>query len=407
MLSLGTRLGPYEIVGSLGSGGMGEVYRGRDTALGRQVAIKILPDAFAADPDRQARFEREARTLALLNHPHIAAIYGLESASGLRGIVLELVEGEMLLDRVRRGLRVPECLALARQIAEALEAAHERGIVHRDLKPANIKVTPDGTAKVLDFGIAKAIASDSDAAPMDDSPTVTGAGTRAGDVFGTPAYMSPEQARGQIVDRRTDLWAFGCVLYEMLTSRSAFGRETPSDTAAAILERDPDWNALPADTPSTIRRLLKRCLEKDKRQRLDSAAAARIEITDALAGNRRDPESTTRRSGSLAVAAGAGAGVAALVMWALLRAPTVDPGAPLQYTDRSALDAARRRPGLSPLDCGFAGRTLGGVLLRQWQHVRADGVASTRSARGAHRFRRAARRRDDVFTRRPVDSVHR
>jgi serine/threonine-protein kinase len=354
MLPLGTRLGPYEIVGSLGSGGMGEVYRARDTALGRLVAIKILPNALAVDPDRQVRFEREARTLALLNHPHIAAIYGLESAGGLRGIVLELVEGETLLDRVRRGLRVTEGLAIARQIAEALEAAHERGIVHRDLKPANIKITPDGTAKVLDFGIAKAIAGDPDSAPADDSPTVPGACTRAGDVFGTPAYMSPEQARGQIVDRRTDLWAFGCVLYEMLTSRSAFGRETPSDTAAAILGCEPDWSALPAATPPTIRTLLKRCLAKDKKQRLDSAAAARLEIADALAGGQRDPQPATRRSGSLAVIAGGGAVVAALVVWGLLRAPAVDPGARFQYTiippstQLVAVPGFRRSIALSP-----------------------------------------------------------
>jgi eukaryotic-like serine/threonine-protein kinase len=376
MLSLGTRFGPYEIVGSLGSGGMGEVYRARDTALGRQVAIKVLPNAFADHPDRQARFEREARTLALLNHPHIASIYGLESNGGLRGIVLELVEGETLLDRVRRGLGVTESLALARQIAEALEAAHERGIVHRDLKPANIKVTPDGTANVLDFGIAKAIAGDADAAPADDSPTLTGAGTRAGDVFGTPAYMSPEQARGQIVDRRTDLWAFGCVLYEMLTSRSAFGRETPSDTAAAILDRDPDWSALPADTPSTIRTLLKRCLEKDKRQRLDSAAAARLEIADALTGGRREPERATGRWRSLAVAACGGGVVAAAVMWGVLSAPTEEPSLSFQYTivppatQFVAVPGFRRSIAVSPDEHSLAylsgiGNTVGPMVLRR------------------------------------------
>ena len=333
MVAPGTRFGPYEIVGSLGSGGMGDVYRAHDTTLGRQVAIKILPSAFADDADRRVRFEREARTLALLNHPHIAAVYGLESANGQRGIILELVEGETLRDRIQRGLSVKESLALARQIAEALEAAHDRGIVHRDLKPANVKVTPDGAAKVLDFGIAKAIGRDTDA-PSDDSPTVTADGTRAGDVLGTPAYMSPEQARGQIVDRRTDLWAFGCVLYEMLTGGSAFGRETPSDTTAAILERDPDWRALPVDTPPSIRTLLKRCLEKDKRQRLDSAAAARLEIADALAGDRRDgsPATAAPRWRLLALTAGASAVVAAVIMWGLLGGRAVDSGAPLQFT---------------------------------------------------------------------------
>jgi eukaryotic-like serine/threonine-protein kinase len=334
MLSPGTRLGPYEIVGSLGSGGMGEVYRARDTALHRQVAIKIVPKALADDPDRRARFEREARTLALLNHPHIAAIYGLESAGGLRGIVLELVEGDTLSERIRRGLSMTESLALARQIAEGLEAAHERGIVHRDLKPGNIKVTPDGAVKVLDFGIAKAIGGEPDAAPFDDAPTVTATGTRAGDVLGTPAYMSPEQARGQLVDKRTDLWAFGCVLYEMLTGRSAFGRETPSDTTAAILERDPDWRTLPAATPTTIRILLRRCLEKDRKQRLDSASAARLELADALASDGREPASAPARwrLTALAGAAAGGAVLAGIVTWALLPASGGDRGAPVQYT---------------------------------------------------------------------------
>ena len=246
-LASGTRLGPYEIVSPIGAGGMGEVYRARDTRLGRDVAIKVLPTAAALDPDRLARFDREARLLASLNHPHIATLHGIEDVDGVRALVLELVEGDTLADIIARGpVPVREALRLAGQIADALDAAHAKGVIHRDLKPANIKVTPERQIKVLDFGLAKAFAPSELDADLSQLPTVTSAGTREGLVIGTAAYMSPEQARGQAIDKRTDIWAFGCVLYEMLTGRRAFAGGTMSDTIAAILQREPDWSALPA-----------------------------------------------------------------------------------------------------------------------------------------------------------------
>jgi eukaryotic-like serine/threonine-protein kinase len=292
---VGRRIGPHEIVSPLGAGGMGEVYRARDTQLGRDVAIKVLPPAFIADRDRLTRFEREARVLATLNHPHIGAIYGVEafdfsagSGQMARALILELVEGETLAERIGRtkgqranGIGLTEAIAIAKQIADALDAAHEKGIVHRDLKPANIKITPDGVVKVLDFGLAKGRAA---SVPEEShAPTMTMSGTAEGTVLGTVAYMSPEQARGQAVDRRTDIWAFGCVLYEMLTGRAAFSGATVSDHIAAILERDPDWNALPAATPPMIRRLLRRCLERDSKGRLRDIADARVELDETTA----------------------------------------------------------------------------------------------------------------------------
>ena len=266
---------------------MGQVYRAIDTTLGRQVAIKILPDAFAADAERLARFEREAKTLASLNHPHIAAIYGFEKSAGLHALVMELVEGDDLSQRIARGaIPIDEALPIAKQIAEALEAAHEQGIIHRDLKPANIKVRPDGTVKVLDFGLAKAMEPTGVAAPsIAESPTITSpAMTQAGMILGTAAYMSPEQARGKPVDTRADVWAFGCVLFEMLAGRRCFERlDSISDAIAAILTRDPDWRALPPNTPEPIRRLLRRCLIKNATGRLHHLADARLEIEEALA----------------------------------------------------------------------------------------------------------------------------
>ena len=239
----GRRLGVYQLHERIGAGGMGEVYRARDTKLQRDVAIKILPPAFTANPNRRARFEREARTLASLNHPNIATIHGVEDGDGIHALVMELVDGETIAERLLRGtLPVPEALAVARQIADALDTAHERGIVHRDLKPANVKVTSSGLVKVLDFGLAKAVAGD-DLEPDDaDASTVTAFATQEGLVVGTPAYMSPEQMRGQSVDKRTDIWAFGCLLYEMIAGRPAFARQTISDTIAAILDHDPDWD---------------------------------------------------------------------------------------------------------------------------------------------------------------------
>jgi Tol biopolymer transport system component len=278
-LKAGMRVGSYEVLSELGAGSMGEVYRARDTRLGRDVAIKVLPALFLSDPERRARFDREARLLASLNHPHIAAIYGVERAGAALALVLELVEGPTLTDRIAHGpLQLEQALPLAQQIAEALEAAHEKGIVHRDLKPANIKITPAGVVKVLDFGIAKVSAADGSRPDLSQLPSITATMPREGVILGTAAYMSPEQARGHPVDRRTDIWAFGCVLYEMLTGRRAFPGETLSDTIAAVLEREPDLRALPERTPVTVRRLLHHCLEKDPRRRLHDIADARIEL---------------------------------------------------------------------------------------------------------------------------------
>jgi eukaryotic-like serine/threonine-protein kinase len=290
-LSAGTRLGAFQVVASLGAGGMGEVYRARDLRLGRDVAIKVLPDAFSRDAQRLARFEREARLLASLDHHAIGAIHGLEEADGVRFLVLELVSGTTLARHLSRGdLTVREALILCRQVAEALENAHGKGIIHRDLKPANVQVTPEGRVKLLDFGLGKAF-GDLAGLASTDSPTLSGPPTQEGAVIGTAAYMSPEQARGQPVDKRTDVWSFGCVLYETLTRKRAFPGSTVSDTLVAVLEREPDWAALPAQTSDGIRSLLRRCLQKDKNQRLHDIADARIEIEEALAdaGTASDP----------------------------------------------------------------------------------------------------------------------
>jgi len=268
-LSVGKRLGQYEISGALGAGGMGEVYRAHDTTLGRDVALKILPESFVHDSERLARFKREAQVLASLNHPNIAAIYGFEAVDGVQGLVLELVDGPTLAERIARGpIPIEDALPIARQIAEALEAAHEQGIIHRDLKPANIKIRADGTVKVLDFGLAKATEAAS-GTPLDvaNSPTLTSPAmmTSVGIILGTAAYMSPEQARGRPVDKRADIWAFGCVLFEMMTGRRAFEGDDISTTLAAVLKTDPDWQALPSTIPAALRRLLLRCLSRNWR----------------------------------------------------------------------------------------------------------------------------------------------
>jgi Tol biopolymer transport system component len=269
-LTPGTRLGVYEVIASIGEGGMGEVYRATDTTLGRQVAIKILPDGFEADPERMARFEREAKTLASLNHPNIAAIYGFEKSAGLRALVMELVEGDDLSRRIARGaMPIDEALPIAMQIAEALEAAHEQGIVHRDLKPANIRVRADGTVKVLDFGLAKAMQPAGSLSPdLSMSPTVSNHATQAGIILGTAAYMSPEQAAGSLVDKRSDVWAFGVVLFEMLTGRRVFTGETVSHVLASVLKSDPDWTTVPASVPPRVVTVLRRCLQKDRKHRI-------------------------------------------------------------------------------------------------------------------------------------------
>jgi Tol biopolymer transport system component len=298
-LSNGTKLGPYEIVGPLGAGGMGEVYRARDAKLGREVALKVLPEAFARDAESMARFQREAKVLASLNHPRIAAIHGLEDSGSTHALVMELVEGPTLADRIRSSpLPIDEALRIAKQICEALEYAHERGVVHRDLKPANAKVTNDDSVKILDFGLAKAIESKAASTDSSDSPTISQMATKPGMLLGTPAYMSPEQAAGKTVDRRADIWAFGCVLYEMLTGKKTFRGESVADTLAAVLRAEPDWSLLPVTAPTRVGVLLQRCLQKDPRQRLQSIGDARIAIDEILSGA-PDPAARTQISAPL------------------------------------------------------------------------------------------------------------
>jgi len=342
---VGRQIGSHQILSLLGTGGMGDVYRARDTRLGRDVAVKVVANVFLSDPERLARFEREARVLATLNHPHIGAIYGLEEAEGVRGLLLELVEGQTLAERLASGpLPIQEALSITRQIAEALEAAHEKGIIHRDLKPANIKITPDGTVKVLDFGLAKVFAKEGSEDDLLARPSITIEETREGVIAGTAAYMSPEQARGKAVDKRTDIWAFGCVVYEMLTDRPPFRGETVSDIIASILEREPDWSALPAQTTVGIRRLLQRCLEKDPKRRLRDIGDARLEIEEApglvVSSSRAAAEPardrrTAARPGRFAWWAAVGVGlllIAGAATWQLQRS---------EYFWRSPLEGAK------------------------------------------------------------------
>ena len=270
-LTPGTTLGPYKVTAKIGQGGMGEVYRARDTKLDRDVALKVLPQAFTDDPDRLARFEREAKVLASLNHPNIGHIYGLEEAEGQKALVLELVEGPTLAERIKQGpIPVDEALPIAKQIAEALEAAHEQGIIHRDLKPANIKVRTDGTVKVLDFGLAKAFQPDAADPNMSQSPTIslTAAATQMGMVIGTAAYMAPEQAKGRPVDKRADVWAFGVVSYEMLTGARPFAGDDVSETLARVIDREPDWDTLPDNVPPGLSNVLRHCLQKNPKKRV-------------------------------------------------------------------------------------------------------------------------------------------
>ena len=284
-LANGSRLGPYEVISAIGAGGMGEVYRARDSKLGRDVALKVLPQGFARDADRMARFQREAKVLASLNHPNIATIYGLEDSGGTHALVMELVEGPTLADRIRSGpIPIDEALKIAKQICDALEYAHERGIVHRDLKPANVKVTNDDAVKVLDFGLAKAIEGDASSMDITNSPTISRLATQAGILLGTAAYMSPEQAKAKPVDRRADIWAFGCVLYEMLTGKRIFRGESVTETLASVIKSEPDWSQLPEATPMRVRVLLQRCLQKDPKQRLRDIGDARISLEEVLSG---------------------------------------------------------------------------------------------------------------------------
>ena len=337
-LTVGSRLGHYHVTALIGEGGMGEVYRATDTLLHRDVALKILPDAFAADPDRLARFQREAQVLASLNHPNIAQIHGIEKSEDTQALVLELVEGPTLADRIAKGpIPLDEALPIAKQIAEALEAAHEAGVIHRDLKPANIKVREDGTVKVLDFGLAKAL----DTTPQGDpsqSPTLTAAATQMGVIMGTAAYMSPEQAKGKVADKRADVWAFGVVFYEMLTGQRAFDGDDVADTLAAILRAEPSWDALPAGTPLSIRTLLRRCAQRDVRKRLPHIGVARLDIEEGHGASADTvttafvpvPAGAGRRRSAILIGSGLLAGMllsgAGVGMWLSVRpTPAVDP----------------------------------------------------------------------------------
>jgi eukaryotic-like serine/threonine-protein kinase len=309
-LHAGTRLGTYEIVSPLGAGGMGEVFRAHDTNLGRDVAVKVLPANMANDAERMARFQREAQVLASLNHPNIAAIYGMEESGATRALVMELVEGPTLAQRIAGqgpapagAALVDDALPIAKQIADALEYAHERGIIHRDLKPANIKITPEGTVKVLDFGLAKALDPGAASSPSgtpapQDSPTLTAAATQAGVIIGTAAYMSPEQARGKAADRRADIWAFGCVVYEMLAGKRPFRGETVTDVLASVVKTEPDWDELPGDTPARIGELIRRCLVKDRKQRVQAIGDARIAIEEVISGDAGTPHGATHPAAS-------------------------------------------------------------------------------------------------------------
>ena len=387
-LAVGTRFGPYEIVALVGAGGMGEVYRTRDTKLHRDVAIKVLPEAVAHDPERLARFEREARTLASLNHPNIAQIHGLEESDGIKALVMELVEGPTLADCIaQRPIPVDEALPIAKQIAEALQAAHEQSIIHRDLKQANVKVTPDGVVKVLDFGLAKLAhpqatggQADVTGPPTITSPTMM---TGVGVILGTVAYMAPEQAKGREADKRSDIWAFGCVLYEMLAGKRPFDGEDNSDTLANVLKIDPDWSALPSDTPPAIRALLQSCLAKDRRRRVADVSTALFVLDQApnlapLAGMAavRPVRARSRWTAAAAVAATAavaGGTVVAIVQRSRAVVPRIS-RLEMAPTGTQALS-------LSGFECDFAITSDGSRVVYEVGRTRATprmGISCTR-----------------------------
>jgi Tol biopolymer transport system component len=392
-LTPGSRIGPYEIAEPIGAGGMGEVFRARDVSLGRAAAIKVLPASLAGDPERMARFEREAQTLAALNHPNIAQIFGFEKGEGqFRAIAMEFVEGPTLADRIAAGpIPVDEAIAIAVQIAEALESAHDNGIIHRDLKPANVKVRPDGTVKVLDFGLAKAITPVAEASGLSaNSPTITTpAMTIAGVILGTAAYMSPEQAKGRVVDRRTDIWAFGCLLFEMLSGKRLFGGGDTSEVIVSILRDDPPWKLLPASTPPHVRSLLRRCLMRDPRRRLPHIGEARLELTEPPAPV--EPSSGSGRSWPLIAAASIVAmaiGAAAMTMWP--RSLTV-PAEPIRLNVDLGTDAKVGIVGQIALapdgqSLAFVGRPIGNdsaratLYLRHFDRLEAQMIPGTEGA---------------------------
>jgi serine/threonine protein kinase len=357
---LGHKIGSYEIISLLGVGGMGEVYEARDIKLGRTVAIKVLPAAFTNDPERLSRFQREARLLAALNHPNIATIYGLEQFGDMHFLVMELVPGKTLAQLLSKGpLSIDQTIRIGRQVAEALEAAHEKGVIHRDLKPANVKVTPEGRAKLLDFGLAKAFVDDA-ALDLSNAPTLGAMVSEEGRIMGTPSYMSPEQARGKPVDKRTDIWAFGCVFYEMLTGSNPFARDTLSDTIAAILDVQPEWRAVPETLPTSVHRLLRRCFEKDSRRRLRDIGDALIEIDEATAGHAADetffptpPRRSLRSWPALAAAAGGVliVGAASIIIPKMRQGMAPSPGlsnAGTIATQLTSYGGTEAEPALSP-----------------------------------------------------------
>ena len=392
-LAPGTSIGHYDVTALLGEGGMGQVWQATDTQLNRQVALKILPDAFADDPDRLARFTREAQILASLNHPNIAAIFGIEEAEGTRALVLELVEGPTLADRIAKGpIPLDEALPIAKQIAEALEAAHEAGVIHRDLKPANIKVREDGTVKVLDFGLAKALDPAPDVDPS-QSPTLTAAATQMGVIMGTAAYMSPEQARGKTVDKRADIWAFGCVLYEMLAGQRVFRGDDVSLTLAKVLEAQPTWDAVPSDAPARIANLLQACLQKDPKQRVQAVGDVRLAMEGAFETSVPAPSDGAAADGTLRLwqrplpAIGivlAAAAISALVGWSLTRPAPVQlarfaiPLAADQNFDR----ADRPVAAISPDGTRVVYAANGALWLRSVDQLEAVAMAGTENARG-------------------------
>ena len=389
-LTAGSKLGSYEIVAPLGAGGMGEVFRARDARLGRDVALKVLPDLFARDPDRLARFKREAQLLAALNHPNIAAIYGLEDSNGQAALVLELVEGPTLADHIAEGpIPLDEAMRIGRQIGAALEAAHQQGIIHRDLKPANIKVRPDGTVKVLDFGLAKALDPVTPAAGQPAAATITSpAQTRMGVILGTAAYMSPEQAKGRAADKRSDIWAFGCVLFEMLTGRRPFEGQEISDTLASVLKSDPEWQALPSALPPSVRALVEGCLKKDPHDRIADISTARFVLSQPLSTSPSPSVASSNRRRAacgrrvLLVLAGAAIGAAA---FAATTSRTPPPPAPvarfaLTLPPGQQLTLPRQAVAISPDGTRIAYAADGRLYLRSMSSLEATAIAGTEGA---------------------------
>ena len=390
-LSEGTKIGPYEVIGLIGQGGMGEVWQARDTKLDRDVALKVLPEAFTSDPDRLARFEREAKVLASLNHPNIGSIYGLEEAEGVRALVLELVEGPTLADRIKQGpIPIDEALPIAKQIAEALEAAHEQGVIHRDLKPANIKVKEDGTVKVLDFGLAKAFQPDASGPNMSMSPTIslTAAATQMGMVIGTAAYMAPEQAKGKVVDKRADVWAFGAVLYEMLTGARPFAGDDVSETLARVIDREPDWAALPDSVPPVLSNFIRRCLQKNPKKRVRDIGDVSLAMEGAFETTLSAPSEPPavpqlhvwQRPTPLALAGLASMLLGGLIVWSAIRpAPGLVARFDYDLPDgQSFFNPGRPLTAISPDGRAFAYNTTDGLYLRAIGELEARLIPGTR-----------------------------